>query len=204
MLRHVGSVVRRCSAQQPGAVSVARRSISSDSMKAASVAIPPPSFVPKEDAVQFPVWYSQTIQWGDMDAFQHVNNVVYFRYFENARISYLFKLCELSKVDYLGTHAIGPIMADAYTRFRRPVTFPDTLAIGIRAEQVKSNELYLVHQMFSEKMNGALVAEGRGRLVSVDYPTGKKADFPASIVQAMATLQPDEPSLSALLATLKQ
>ena len=37
----------------------------------------------------YPVIHQQTVAWGDMDAFGHVNNVQYYRYMESARISYL-------------------------------------------------------------------------------------------------------------------
>ena len=36
----------------------------------------------------YPVTLALRVAWGDMDAFQHVNNTVYFRYFESARIAY--------------------------------------------------------------------------------------------------------------------
>ena len=37
---------------------------------------------------EYPVVLNQDIIWGDMDAFGHINNTVYFRYFEDARIAY--------------------------------------------------------------------------------------------------------------------
>ena len=40
----------------------------------------------------FPVIVEQNVIWGEMDAYQHVNNVVYFRYFENARLEYIRRL----------------------------------------------------------------------------------------------------------------
>ena len=44
----------------------------------------------------YPVVIQQTVAWGDMDAYRHVNNVVYFRYLENARLEYLERLGVLS------------------------------------------------------------------------------------------------------------
>lgn len=41
---------------------------------------------------QYPIVLSQDLIWGDMDAFEHVNNTVYFRYFEDARLAYFEKL----------------------------------------------------------------------------------------------------------------
>eukprot|EP01147_Barroeca_monosierra_P001796 gene1796-7975_t len=158
-----------------------------------------PSFIPSDIASEYPVWHKQSIEWGDMDAFQHVNNVVYFRYFENARIAYLFELKRIAKKDFLTNHAIGPIMADARARFRLPLTFPDTIYVGIRAELVERNQMQLAFKLFSEQHQDRIVAEGNGRMVSVNYPTGKKADFPPSMVEAMVHLQPNDESLQALI-----
>lgn len=47
---------------------------------------------------QYPVIYSQTVAWGDMDAFGHVNNATYYRYIESARLAYLGKLNILMKI----------------------------------------------------------------------------------------------------------
>ena len=41
------------------------------------------------ELAQYPVIHEQAVAWGDMDAFGHVNNVLYYRYIESARIRYL-------------------------------------------------------------------------------------------------------------------
>ena len=75
----------------------------------------------------FPVVVEVDVAWGDMDSYAHVNNVVYFRYFENARIAYL---------DRIGWSALkleaglGPILHSTSARFRRPVTYPDRVPSG--------------------------------------------------------------------------
>ena len=40
----------------------------------------------------YPVTVEVPVVWGEMDAFSHVNNVVYFRYFETARIAYFYEI----------------------------------------------------------------------------------------------------------------
>ena len=46
----------------------------------------------KDLTSQFPVVLSQDLVWSDMDAFEHINNTVYFRYFEDVRIEYFKKI----------------------------------------------------------------------------------------------------------------
>src|SRR6202451_3071327 len=77
----------------------------------------------------FPVIVRQNVVWGDMDSYQHVNNVVYFRYFENARLEYIARLDWFKFEEETG---VGPILSATQARFRRPLTYPDTIAVGAR------------------------------------------------------------------------
>src|SRR5437879_12434522 len=77
----------------------------------------------------FPVVIHQAVVWGDMDSYQHVNNVVYFRYFENARLEYFRRLGWGTVRPESG---VGPIVASMQARFRKALTYPDTIAIGAR------------------------------------------------------------------------
>ncbi|MEZ4615482.1 MAG: acyl-CoA thioesterase [Caldilineaceae bacterium] len=68
------------------------------------------------------------VAWGDMDAFQHVNNTIYFRYFESTH-------CLSGAVgvaDFIATSGVGPILHSVNCRFRLPVTYPDTGHVGVR------------------------------------------------------------------------
>ncbi len=77
---------------------------------------------------EFPVVITLPVQWGDQDAFGHVNNTVYFRWFESARIAY-FERIGLSHV--LDVEPIAPILASISCDYRRPITFPDTVQVGM-------------------------------------------------------------------------
>jgi YbgC/YbaW family acyl-CoA thioester hydrolase len=77
----------------------------------------------------YPVVVRQAVVWGEMDSYRHVNNVVYFRYFENARLEYFRRL---DWPDFEAQTGIGPILAATQARFRRALTYPDTIAITAR------------------------------------------------------------------------
>ena len=64
----------------------------------------------------YPVVIEQAIAWGDMDFYRHVNNVVYFRYFENARLEYFRRLDWFRFEEATG---VGPILAATSARFRK-------------------------------------------------------------------------------------
>src|SRR5262245_21355221 len=79
------------------------------------------------DSLRKLVWTSLVpIRWGDMDAFNHVNNTVYFRYMEQARVEWLESLA----------HRTAParpaaVIANASCTFRVPLTFPGTVEIRL-------------------------------------------------------------------------
>ena len=66
----------------------------------------------------YPVVIKFPVQWGDMDAFQHVNNVSYFRYLENARLAY-FENFDI--IGFIAKNGVGPILAATSCRFKAPL-----------------------------------------------------------------------------------
>src|SRR5437588_12301990 len=77
----------------------------------------------------YPVVVVQAVIWGDMDSYRHVNNTVYFRYFENARLEYFRRM---RWFEYEEESGIGPILSATDCRFRKPLTYPDTISIGAK------------------------------------------------------------------------
>ena len=125
----------------------------------------------------FPVVIEQVVDWGDMDSFGHVNNIVYFRYFENVRVEYL------QRIGWWDLHqetGIGPILGSVQARFRRPVTFPDTLLCGAKVSELKADRFTLEHQLFSTKRQ-EVVTEGQGVIVCFDYPMNLKCPLPEAV-----------------------
>src|SRR5262245_55323286 len=106
--------------------------------------------------VDFRVVIDQAVDWADMDSFRHVNNVVYFRHFENARVEYFRRIGWWAFMDETG---IGPIVASTQARFRRPVKFPDTLRAGAKVISMAADRMTIRHVLVS-KTTGEMVTEG--------------------------------------------
>ena len=73
------------------------------------------------------------VQWGEQDALGHVNNVVYFRWYETSRI------VSAEKVGLMDLHRaerIGPILASVANDYRRQLVFPDTVNVGVRVTRI--------------------------------------------------------------------
>ncbi len=133
----------------------------------------------------YPVAISIPVAWGDMDAFNHVNNTVYFRYFETARIAYFEKIGVLT---FMEQHGIGPILAHTECRFRLPLTYPDSLNVESRVIEV-AQDRFLMQYRITSHAKAAVAAEGTGRIVMVDYRTGKKSSLPPEVRQAITAME---------------
>lgn len=138
----------------------------------------------------YPFFLQDKVQWGDMDAFQHVNNTVYFRYFERVRFAYFEQyglLQDLQKT------AIAPILASTQCRFRCALEFPDNIYIGTYITALEEDRFLMKYGLYSEK-EGLLAAEGDGFIIYYNYETREKtrmpADHYAKLKQASEVLLP--------------
>ena len=125
----------------------------------------------------YPVTIRIPIQWGDMDAFGHVNNTVFFRYFESARIAYLERCGFLSSYE---RDRIGVILHSTSCRFRLPLFHPDSVLVGGRVTEVTTDRFTMGYVVVSEAA-GRVAGEGSGVIVSYDYDRGRKCPIPADI-----------------------
>lgn len=131
--------------------------------------------------VEFP------IAWGEMDAFGHVNNVHYFRYFENARIVYAAKLRLHEQKDQTG---IGPIMASTQCRFRHPLTYPDVISVGAKIIGIEVDRFIMQYLVVSHR-HKKVAAEGDSVIVMYDYRENKKTTMPDAIRKRILEIEKD-------------
>lgn len=125
----------------------------------------------------FPICFETPVAWGEMDSFAHVNNVVYFKYFESARIEYFRRI---GFPDWMKETGIGPILASTSCRFRKPLTFPDRVTVGARVTGLENDRFTMDYRVVSHALD-AVAAEGEGLIVAYDYRGGEKAAVPQEI-----------------------
>ncbi|MFW5968342.1 MAG: acyl-CoA thioesterase [Persicimonas sp.] len=134
----------------------------------------------------YPVVTSFPVAWGDMDAFQHVNNTRYFRYFEDARIAY-FEEAGISAATGM-PEGIGPILASTSCRFKAPLSFPDHIAVGARITDLEEDRFTVEHAIASEQFD-RVAATGHALVVAFDYQKQRKAAVPEAWRRAIERLQ---------------
>ena len=134
----------------------------------------------------YPVILDIPVAWGEMDAFQHVNNIVYLRYAESARIAYLEQAGLNESMQGTG---IGPILASINCRYLFPVTYPDTVRVGTRVTEVGADR-FTVHFRIISTRHQRIAAQGDSVIVSYDYRSGAKAPLPEAMRAAILALEP--------------
>lgn len=133
----------------------------------------------------FPVAISQNVVWGEMDAFAHVNNVVYFRYFETGRMAYFERVGILA---HLNETSIGPILASTSCDFLAPLTYPDDIKILTRIDEIKDKRFNMQSVVYS-KTHDKVVAKGNGMIVYYDYSKHQTCEIPTEIVGRINVLE---------------
>ena len=133
----------------------------------------------------YPVILPVPVQWGDQDALGHVNNTIYLRWTETARIEYircagLWQLSAAAK--------IGPILASISCNFLRPLTYPDTIYVGARVTAIGNSSIRMAHRIVSASQQ-EVAAEIDSTLVLFNYDIAKPITVPAEAREAIGRLE---------------
>ena len=113
------------------------------------------------------------LRWGDMDAMGHINNTLYFRYMEIARLEWLFKVGV-----GMGPSGEGPVIVNAFCNFLRQLTFPGEARVTLHVAEPGRSSFETYHTIERTDEPGVLYAEGGARVVWTDYSAKKSAPMP--------------------------
>jgi acyl-CoA thioester hydrolase len=133
----------------------------------------------------YPLTQSIRINWGDMDALGHVNNTIFIRWFEVARMG----LFEALTGPVSLTQGVGPILASVTCDYLRPVVYPGTVVVGTRVAKLGNTSFTLEHGLWLEGAPEALQARGQSVVVLVDYASGTKTPIPGPVRERLTALQ---------------
>jgi acyl-CoA thioester hydrolase len=114
-----------------------------------------------------PTEFRITVRSTDLDGLRHVNNAVFFQYFEQARLEHL------RRAGYVPTYARGEgprhtlAIAETSCRYRAPAYYGDVLLVRVRTREVRQRSFTLTYEVRREA-DGALLAEGESAQVWLD------------------------------------
>jgi acyl-CoA thioester hydrolase len=118
----------------------------------------------------------QQIRWGDMDALGHVNNTVYFRYMESARIAFLEEAN-----GHFDANGEGPVIVTAYCSFLKQLTYPGDIEIRTFVGSPGRSSIEVTHEIRlvgPDGEAGEVHAEGGAKVVWIDFAAGKSVPLP--------------------------
>jgi acyl-CoA thioester hydrolase len=125
-----------------------------------------------------------SIRWGDMDSYRHINNTVYFRYMEQARIEWITSLgfsCTAEKE--------AMIMVNGFCNFYKQVSFPASLRVNTFVGQIGNSTVDLINTMdlieTSTGQEPVLCAAGGATMLWVDLEKNKSMPWPESILKVL-------------------
>jgi len=124
------------------------------------------------------------IRWGDMDAMGHVNNTVYFRYMEQARISWFDAL--IPEAEAWKSTAI--VIANATCNYKRPLVYPGTVEVKLFVGAPGGSSVPTHYQLHVEG-DRHLYADGEAVVVFIDITRQKPTRIPEPIRERLLRAQ---------------
>lgn len=131
------------------------------------------------------VWRRIGTRWGDNDAYGHVNNVIYYSWFDTVVNAVLI---EHGLLDIAAGDPIG-LVVETGCRYARPLAYPQTVAVGLAVEHVGRSSVHYRLGVFGEEEADA-AAEGRFVHVYVGRADRRPAKIPASwreVIEAISS-----------------
>lgn len=120
------------------------------------------------------------VRWGDLDAFNHVNNTLFLRYVEEARIRYF---------DQLGdgwlTEDSGPVIVNINCNFRREIRYPATVRVSTTARQASDKRLVMSHRLVDAADPDRLYGDAEVTALWVDATAGRSIPLPQAVIAAL-------------------
>ncbi|OZI45431.1 thioesterase [Bordetella genomosp. 5] len=116
------------------------------------------------------------LRWGDSDALNHLNNTLYFRLMEEARMRILYDSGLTLPAEQ------GPILAHASCDFLRPLTYPATVRVTHTLARLGRSSMEFELTLEKVGDDAGPYARGRNVLVWMDYTANRSAPWPAEVL----------------------
>jgi acyl-CoA thioester hydrolase len=126
---------------------------------------------------------SMPLRWGDMDAFGHVNNTVYFRFMEEVRISWFRELA----IAGANAEGQGPVIVNASMEFLRQLHYPGDVIGRMFVGPTGRSSFDTRFELFRADDPATLYARGTAKCVWIDYAAAKSVPIPDLLRHAVET-----------------
>ena len=120
------------------------------------------------------------LRWGDLDAFNHVNNSNFLTYLEEARIRWFDSIGEAWVTD-----EFAPLLAAVQLNYRRPIPYPSEVVVQLFVDRVGTSSVTIGHAIGSDD-GTVLYCDGHVVAVWIDRASGRPRPLPDSIRNAVS------------------
>ena len=124
-------------------------------------------------------------RWSDNDLYGHVNNVVYYSWFDTAVNGLLI---ERGALDIHRGRTIG-LVVETHCDYFSPLAFPEPVTAGIRVAHAGASSVRYEVALFPDDETLACAAKGHFVHVYVDRATRRPAPLPAELLQVLESLK---------------
>lgn len=131
----------------------------------------------------------ENTRWGDSDMLGHINNVLYARYYESARTSYLREALD---IDFINPNKKGIILADMKIAYLKQLHHPAAMTIGARISRLGGSSMHLDAAVFIEG-DETPISTSRATLVWFDFDNNKSIKIPQSDRQMISDYETIKP-----------
>jgi len=132
---------------------------------------------------KFPASIQLRLDWSELDLLGHINNVMYFKYLQAARIGY----AELVGLRPESPDGIGFILADTRCSFKTPLYFPGTITVRTSVVFIRNTSFGLLHHIINE--DGIVAAEGHDVIVLYNFADKIKTEIGPELRQRIEQLE---------------
>ena len=134
------------------------------------------SGAPSEEAPTQLIRVFMPVRWRDLDAFNHVNNSKYLSYLEEARLQWMLGIPGQGMDDQ-----VAPVVAAAHLNYRRPIEWPNELAIELFVERLGNTSVSIGHRIVAAADADVTYCDGNVVLVWIDRDSGRAAPLPDAV-----------------------
>jgi acyl-CoA thioester hydrolase len=124
------------------------------------------------------------IDWSELDAFGHVNNLEIMKYVQAARVNYLEKV---GLMQMQSEKNIGPILASIHTQFLQPLFYPGNVIVISRVDYIKTSSFKIHHEIYNDK--NELAAEAQDIIVFYNFNKNHKLPIPQELRQKFEEIE---------------
>ena len=122
--------------------------------------------------VRFPL----DVRWGDLDAFNHVNNAAFLVYAQEARLEWLAGIGGR----WFDENAM-PVVAAAHVNYRRQLAWPARIVVELAATRIGNSSVTIAHRIVAQDDADGLYADGEVVMVWIDPASGRSVPLPDAI-----------------------